>query len=167
MESAQELLARLTTLSYSGKACVAAVIQKPAVGVHVRVTDAVVEAGLGLPGDHRKKDWWKGKRIPEREITMIAGEVLDALGAAPQTPGDNLVVRGLDLRSLKPGQLVRVGTEVVLRRALKDHRPCHLFARRISPAAREAVSEGGLRGALFAVLQGGMVRVGDPVVVES
>lgn len=167
MDSAQDLLSRLSTLSYTGAAFVAAVIQKPAVGVHVRVSDALVEAGLGFPGDHRKKDWWKGKRIPEREVTMIAAEVLDSLGASLETPGDNLVIRGLDLRTLRPGQLVRVGPDVVLRRAVKDHRPCHLFARRISPEAREAVSEGGFRGALFAVVQGGTVRVGDPVVMDS
>lgn len=166
MESAQDLLSRLSTLTYPGDAVIAAVIQKPAVGVHVRVSDAAVEAGLGFVGDHRKKDWWKGKRIPEREVTMIAAEVLDAFGTPLETPGDNLVVRGLDLRSLKPDQEVRIGSEVVLRRAVKDHRPCHLFARRISPEAREAVSEGGFRGALFAVVRGGTVHVGDPVHVE-
>lgn len=167
MESVPDLISRLYALSFDGPARIEALIQKPAVGVHVRVSDAAVEAGLGLVGDHRQKDWWKGKRIAEREVTMVSAEVLSTLGAAAETPGDNLVVSGIDLRSLKPGQLVRVGSDVVLRRAVKDHRPCHLFARRISPEAREAVSEGGFRGALFAVLKGGTIRVGDAIHIES
>lgn len=165
--SERALVAQLETLTYAGSAVVEVVIQKPAVGVHVRVSEAAVEAGLGLVGDHRQKDWWKGKRISEREVTMVAAEVLEALGASPETPGDNLVVRGLDLRALKPGQVIRVGSDVVLRRAVKDHRPCHLFARRISPQAREAVSEGGFRGALFAVVHGGIIRVGDSLQVDA
>ena len=167
METVQDLLSQLSALTYPGAAQIEAVIQKPAVGVHVRVTRAVAEAGLGLVGDHRQKDWWKGARIPEREITMVSAEVLSVFGAALETPGDNLVVSGVDLRGIRPGQMVRVGSEVVLRRAVKDHRPCHLFARRISPEAREAVSQGGFRGALFAVLKGGAIQVGDTVHIES
>jgi MOSC domain-containing protein YiiM len=167
MESVPGLISRLDQLAFAGPARIEALVQKPAVGVHVRVSDAAVEAGLGLVGDHRQKDWWKGKRIPEREVTMVSAEVLSALGASPETPGDNLVVAGIDLRSLKPGQLVRIGSDVVLRRAVKDHRPCHLFARRISSEAREAVSEGGFRGALFAVLKGGTIRVGDTIHIET
>ena len=166
MPDVQELIHRLETQEYALSATVEAVIQKPAVGVHVRVAAASAEAGVGFTGDHDKKDWWKGKRIPERQLTMVSAEVLTVLGASAQTPGDNLVVRGLDLRKLRPGQVVRVGPDVVLQRAVKDHRPCHLFARRISPEAREAVAEGGFRGALFSVLTSGVISQGDAIVVE-
>lgn len=166
MSDAQQLLNRLEGLSYEGAARVEALIQKPAAGVHVLVDNAVVEAGKGFLGDHEKKDWWKGRRIEEREVTAISLEVLNALGASADTPGDNIITRGIDLRRLAPGQVIRIG-DVRLRRAMKNHRPCHLFARRISEAGKQAVSELDLRGALFAVLEGGRISTGDAIVVEN
>ncbi len=163
----QSLKERLSGIEYSGPARLCAVIQKPAVGVHVRVEEAAVESGIGLKGDHQKKDWWKGKRIPEREVTAISREVIESLGSQIDVPGDNLVFEGIDLRTLRPGSLVRIGESVVLKRAEKTHRPCELFARRISEEARQAVLELELRGALFSVLHGGMVRQGDAVTVEQ
>ena len=69
--------------------------------MHALVERARVEAGQGFVGDHAKKDWWKGERIPGREVTAIAREVLDALGAGPEVPGDNIITKGLDLKSLQ------------------------------------------------------------------
>lgn len=154
---------QLRSIEYSGPSRLYAIIQKPAVGVHVRVETARIEEGLGLAGDHVKKDWWKGKRIPEREVTAISREVLDALGAPADVPGDNLVIEGMDLRALKPGSLVRIGSSVVLKRAAKTHRPCELFARRLSESAREVVLELNLRGALFSVVHGGTLSCGDTI----
>lgn len=153
----------LGSLAYSGPSRLHTLIQKPAVGVHVRVDRAQVEVGLGLCGDHRKKDWWKGNRIPEREVTAVSREVLEALGASADVTGDNLIVEGMDLRVLKPGSLLRVGPSVVLQRAAKTHRPCDLFARRISEEARKAVLDLDLRGALFSVVLGGVLSCGDTI----
>ena len=158
---------RPDAIEYSGAARLHAIIQKPAVGVHVRVDRADVVEGLGLEGDHRKKDWWKGERIPEREVTAISREVMEVLETAVDVPGDNLVLEGVDLRALKPGCLVRVGPYVVLKRAQKTHRPCDLFARRISEEARKAVAQCELRGALFSVVHGGTLSLGDSIIIES
>jgi len=165
MIETSSLAERLRGIHYSGPIRLHAIIQKPAVGVHVRVEEAVVEEGVGLTGDHEKKDWWKGKRIPEREVTAISREVMDALGTAVDVPGDNIVVEGLDLRALKPGSLVRIGPSVVLKRAEKIHRPCELFARRISEEACQAVFELELRGALFSVVSGGKLSCGDTLSI--
>ena len=159
------LLERLRSIEYVGPIRLHAIIQKPAVGVHVRVEDAIAQEGIGLVGDHGKKDWWKGKRIPEREITAVSREVMEALGAPVDVPGDNLVVEGIDLRRLKPGSLIRIGPSVVLKRAEKIHRPCELFARRISEEARRAVTELEMRGALFSVVSGGTLSCGDPLSI--
>ena len=166
MSDVPQLLTRLAGLSYEGTARVEALIQKPAAGVHVFVDHAVVEAGKGFLGDHERKDWWKGRRIEEREVTAVSSEVLKALGASADTPGDNIITSGIDLASLSPGQVIRIG-DVRLRRAVKNHRPCHLFARRISEEARKAVSELDLRGALFAVLEGGRISAGDDIIIEN
>lgn len=165
MTDTPALVERLRGIVYSGPIRLHAIIQKPAVGVHVRVDEAMVEEGVGLSGDHDKKDWWKGKRIPEREITAISREVMEALGAGVDVPGDNLVIEGMDLRELKPGSLVRIGPSVVLKRAEKIHRPCELFARRISEEARLAVTELELRGALFSVVSGGTLSSGDTLSI--
>lgn len=158
---------RLGSLAYSGPARVHAIIQKPAVGVHVRVDRAQAIEGVGLDGDHQKKDWWKGERIPERQVTAISREVMEALDTPVDVPGDNLVLEGVDLRALRPGSLVRIGPSVVLKRAQKGHRPCDLFARRISEEARVAVAQLELRGALFSVVHGGILSIGDTVVIDS
>jgi len=158
------LLERLDALVYSGPARVHALVAKPAVGMHVLHDHLELEAGHGSTSDHKQKDWWKDKRIPEREFTAITKEVLDALGATAVTSGDNLVTEGVDLRALKPGQRIRIG-DVVLRRAVKDHRPCHLFERRTSEAGRKAVSDLNLRGALFAVETGGVISAADSIEV--
>ena len=158
---------RLQNIEYVGPCRLHALIQKPAVGVHVRVEEARVESGKGMIGDHAKKDWWKGKRIPEREITAISREVMEALGSRVDVPGDNLVLEGVDLRVLRPGSLVRIGENVVLRRAAKAHRPCDLFARRLSEAARTAVAKLELRGALFSVVQGGSLKCGDSISIDE
>lgn len=158
------LTSRLASLQWSGSAKVDSLIQKPAVGMHALVDKARVVAGDGFVGDHNKKDWWRGERIPGREVTAMAREVLDALGVGPEVPGDNIITKGLDLKNLQAGQLVRIG-DVILRRAEKVHRPCDLFASRISQEAREAVAALQLRGALFHVEQGGEIQKGDSIQV--
>jgi len=167
MSESATLEQRLQDIQYTGPSRLHALIQKPAVGVHVLVEEAVVEEGRGLVGDHAKKDWWKGKRIPERQITAISREVIESLDTSVDVPGDNLVVEGVDLRRLQPGSLVRIGSNVVLKRAVKGHRPCELFARRISEDARKAVLNLELRGALFSVVQGGTLKRGDSISIDE
>ena len=92
---------------------------------------------------------------------------MDALNASVDVPGDNLVLEGVNLQALQPGSLVRIGPSVVLKRAQKTHRPCDLFARRISEEARQAVLNRELRGALFSVVHGGTLTLGDAVTINS
>lgn len=142
----------------------AALIEKPAPGVHVCASSVDVVEGVGFAGDHARKSYWKGKEVPGRHITAIAREVLDALGTAWDVPGDNLITSGVDLSRLKEGDRLRVGS-VILVRTAEPHRPCDLFARRTSEDARQAVLATGTRGALFEVASGGSLRTGQPVEV--
>jgi MOSC domain-containing protein YiiM len=155
----------LQSVRYDGDPTVAALIEKPAPGVHVRVSAVDVVSGVGFSGDHARKSHWKGKEVPGRHVTAIAREVMDVLGAAWDVPGDNLVTSGVDLSRLKEGDRLRIG-RVSLIRTAKSHRPCDLFARRISEEARQAVLATNTRGALFVVESGGTMEVGQPVDVD-
>jgi MOSC domain-containing protein YiiM len=161
----KDLIEQLTALKYSGSARVVGLIEKPGPGIHATRLSVDVEAGKGFTGDHPRKDIWRGKRIPGREITMFSAEVAEALSVDPVVIGDNIVSRGLDLSSIEAGDVLRVG-EVVLRRSEKAHRPCDLFARRASQDAMEAVRETGTRGALFYVLMGGTICIDDNIKAE-
>lgn len=155
----------LESLVFDGEPVVAGLIEKPAPGVHVRVSTVHVVQDVGFAGDHARKSFWKGKEVPGRHVTAIAREVLDALGALWDVPGDNLITSGVDLSALKEGDLLRIGT-VVLKRTAKPHRPCDLFARRISEEARQAVLASGTRGALFVVERGGELSSGQIIQLE-
>jgi len=143
---------------------VAEVVEKPAPGVHARREVILVETGRGARGNHAHASFWKGKRIEGREVTAMSLEVLQALGASPLVPGDNLITEGVDLGALRPGDRLVIGA-AVLERSAKTHRPCDLFARRISPEARQAVAESSLRGALFVVVQSGEIRRHDRIQI--
>lgn len=155
----------LESLVYEGEPVVAALIEKPAPGVHVRASAVRVLDGVGFEGDHARKSFWKGKEVPGRHVTAMAQEVLDAIGAAWDVPGDNLITSGVDLSALKEGDRLRMG-DVVLVRTAKPHRPCELFARRISEEARQAVLASGTRGALFVVEKGGTLSPGQIIQLE-
>jgi MOSC domain-containing protein YiiM len=162
----EQLIASLRSVSFTGPASVLGLIEKPGPGIHASRTTVQVQAGQGFTGDHNKKDFWKGERVPGREVTMFASEIARVVGADPLHVGDNVVSIGIDLSKLQAGDELRIG-EVVLRRSEKDHRPCDLFARRVSQEAMLAVKESGTRGALFYVVSGGRLSVGDPITLES
>lgn len=157
------LLDALDAPSFSGEGRVVGLIEKPVPGEHAVREVVTVLPGQGFAGDHPRKDYWRGERIPGREVTAISREVMQVLGIDPLVPGDNLVVEGIDLRALQPGDRLVIGA-VVLERAEKPHRPCQLFQERTSPEAY-AVALQGWRGALFRVRQGGTVRTGERVQV--
>ncbi len=161
MTDLESLLARL---HYGTDSLVDVLIEKPAPGVHVLADTVQVEPGVGVVGNHNRVSWWKGKPVAGREVTAMAAEVLEALGADLAVPGDNLITRGLDLRRLQAGDRIEIGS-AVLERTSGMHRPCSLFARRISEDARRAVLATNTRGALFVVLEGGTMRTGDPITL--
>jgi len=161
-----ELKKTLIGLTYGELARVHALIEKPGPGIHSIVTSVDVLEEQGFRGDHPKKDWWRGKRVSDREVTAMAVEVIEALRIGIALPGDNLITEGVDLGALKPGDRLIIGS-VVLRRSQKDHRPCDTFGRRATTQAQELVGELGLRGALFAVEERGRIECGDRVTVVS
>ncbi len=124
----------------------------------VEEVEAVPE--FGLEGDH-----FHGQGNGKRQVTLIQGEHLDAVGAFldgpsadPSLARRNIVVRGINLFSLQDRRF-RIGN------ALLEHSgPCHPCSRmeeNFGPGGYNAMRGHG--GITARVLEGGTIRVGDAV----
>jgi MOSC domain-containing protein YiiM len=123
------------------------------------VERAETEAGLGIRGDRYFGD-------PEAEqLTLIEAEAIERLAAEHDVslgPGGtrrNLTTRGIDLGSLI-GRRFRVGEAVC--EGLERCEPCLYLAKLTDPRVLRGLVHTGLSAA---VLEGGTIRVGDPVEV--
>src|SRR5262249_26251412 len=124
------------------------------------LAEAELVAGRGIAGDR------KG-RFENRNINLMAAEALAGLAAegfqtGPGQMGEQIVVRGLDVDGLKPGDRLRLGAGAVLEvhmRGTGGDRFERVQGKLKSQAA------GGM-GQMLRVIAGGTVRVGDPVTVE-
>lgn len=125
------------------------------------VESVVAEAGAGLVGDR-----YHGSR--HRHVTVQSAIGLaDAsrdLGA-PVEPGAtrrNITVSGGPVPG-RPGTRVRMGEALL--EVVRPAAPCRLMDDLIGPGAMKALHARG--GTVFRILEGGVVRVGDPVVREG
>ncbi|MEE9592746.1 MAG: MOSC domain-containing protein [Thermoplasmata archaeon] len=123
-------------------------------------------AGRGLEGDRyfHKTGFYSQRQGPDRQLTLIEREALDALGRDYDTqldPGDarrNLVTQGVPLNHFV-GRTFQVG-EVQLR-GLRLCEPCrHLAGLVHADVVPGLVHRGGLRAE---ILTTGIIRVGDAV----
>jgi TatD DNase family protein len=117
--------------------------------------EAVLVAGHGVAGDAHAG-------AHERQVSLLARESVAKLdaGIEPGAFGENIVTEGLDFSRLRVGARIRIGeAEVVLTRHGKEcHDRCAIYEKMgdcIMP--RE--------GVFAQVVKGGVVRVGDEVVI--
>ncbi|MCA9911009.1 MAG: MOSC domain-containing protein, partial [Anaerolineae bacterium] len=128
----------------------------------VAVATARLIAGHGIEGD------WKAGRNPKRQINLVARETLDGLAregyrTGPGEIGEQIVVRGLDLMALAPGSRLRLGESALIEITMA-RTPCDwLGLVQGKPDAPTAAQ--GRVGVMARVIEGGIVRVGDPVQV--
>lgn len=126
-------------------------------------------AGAGLQGDRymTKKGYWTG--VDECQVTLIEAEALDYIRQATEvrvSNGEhrrNIITRGLDLRRL-------AGTRFTVGGALLEYDrprpPCRYIQTRSEPGMTKALGRG--RGGICArVVESGVIRVGDPIVVSA
>jgi MOSC domain-containing protein YiiM len=120
----------------------------------------------GLEGDRASRASRGGKR----QVTLIQAEHLPVIGALlggssvePALLRRNLVVRGVNLVSLK-GLAFRIGEEVLLV-ATGPCEPCSKMDRALGEGGFHAMRGHG--GITARVLRGGVVRIGDPVWVDD
>lgn len=130
-----------------------------------------LDPARGVVGDKWEHD---PDRIPAAQVALVnAGLIADLAGGRsdPALAGDNLHV-DLDLSesNLPPGTRLCIG-EAILVVSDHPHRPCADFARRFGATAAKKVARADRRGrrgrgVLCAVEVGGVIRVGDGVLVR-
>lgn len=153
---------RLAALRYETIGLVAVLTLSPQIDVHLLRTSLRVLPETGVEGQYPGKQWWRGKRVSGRQISAMNAEVLDTLGISYDVPGDNLIIRGLDLARFQPGDTLRIG-DALLTVTPTPHRPCAKFARRTSLTQMKAISSGKLRGIMLDAQSPSTICVGDPV----
>src|SRR5690606_38490212 len=134
---------------------------RPARNVPMRAVDAAeAGAGRGLSGDRYASG--SGKR----GITLIQAEHLPAIAALsghaaidPATLRRNLVVSGIPLVALK-GRRFRVGD--VLLEGTDSCDPCSRMEEALGAGGYNAMR--GMGGLCARILEGGALRIGDPVI---
>lgn len=153
---------RLAALSYDAAGWVETLVLSPAMDEHARVARMEVVPESGPTGQYPGKQWWQGARVPGRQISAMSADVLDVLGIAYDVPGDNIIVRGIDLSLLQPGDTLRIG-DALLVVTPTTHRPCAKLAARTTPTKKAALAAGRLRGMLLDALHPATLCVGDPI----
>jgi len=114
--------------------------------------EARVVADFGLEGCAHAQPGGK------RQVLLVDRETLEAMELRPGVLWENITTDGLNVNSLRIGQLLRIGdarlevTEVCT--------PCNQMER-IRPGLRRELW--GRRGMLCRVLDGGIIRPGDPI----
>ncbi len=130
----------------------------------IAVSEVRAVEGKGLEGDRyfHQTGTYSQKPGPDREVTLIESEALEALQRetgitlASGASRRNIVTRGAPLNQLV-GKEFRVG-EVTLR-GIRLCEPCAHLEQLTQPGVLQAlVHRGGLRAQ---ILTGGMIRVGD------
>jgi MOSC domain-containing protein YiiM len=122
----------------------------------------------GLAGDFRGAVRPGGK--DRRQVSMIAADkwlvALEELGTVVEwhERRANLLLDGIELPQ-RPGAVVRIGTGVRLEITCECD-PCSRMDT-IVPGLKAVLTPDWRGGALARVLQGGDIRVGDPVSIEG
>ena len=119
-------------------------------------------AGKGLAGDRHFDKYSKG------QITVISSDELAHTVAQlgyeipPGATRRNVTVAGLDLPKT-PGARLRLGDVIV--EVYRNASPCVGMEDAVGPGAQEALrGHSGIRGM---IIQGGTLRVGDPVSIAD
>ena len=135
----------------------------------VAVPEAHAVAGRGLEGDRkfRRDDLPTQKTGPDRELTLIESEAIEAVvrdedvTLHPSESRRNVVTRGVALNHLV-GREFRVGD--VRLRGIRLCEPCSHLEKLTRPGVmRGLIHRGGLRAQ---ILTDGVIRVGEPVIAD-
>jgi MOSC domain-containing protein YiiM len=97
-----------------------------------------------------------------RALLLMTQESLDEFGLQPGDVREQVTVRGLDLHGLAPGSRLKVGSAL-----LEVAGMCAPCERIEELGAGLQAKMDGRRGRFVRVVEGGDIRVGDAIVVES
>jgi MOSC domain-containing protein YiiM len=93
-----------------------------------------------------------------RQVLLVDSETLEAMNLSPGIIRENITTRGLNVNGLEIGQKLRVGETHLEVSAVCT--PCDQLEK-IRPGLRREIW--GRRGMLCRVIEGGMIRRGDPI----
>jgi MOSC domain-containing protein YiiM len=130
--------------------------------IRVPVEEARLIAGHGIEGDA------KAGRNPRRQLNLLSYEWLEGLRqqgyqTEPGAFGEQMIIRGLDVLTLQPGERLRLGNGACIE-ITKPRTGCtRLEAAQGVPIPKEALKAG--IGVLATVITSGVIRVGDSVEV--
>jgi MOSC domain-containing protein YiiM len=126
----------------------------------------------GVEGDRQRN--LKVHGGPDRAVCIYSLETIEALrneghSIEPGSAGENFTLAGLEWEHIRPGTMLRVGDavrlEVLSYTAPCDHNACWFKDEDFSRISHKKYP--GWSRVYARVLVEGMVRQGDPVVVES
>lgn len=120
-----------------------------------------VEAGRGIVGDRYHGTRHRHVTVQSRETLDEAAEVHGAEVPSHLTRRNITISHGVVPRD--PGARISIGD--VLLEAVRVAAPCKLLDDTIGAGAQGALRRRA--GTVFRVLEGGTIRVGDPVVLSS
>ena len=120
------------------------------------VAEAKAIADLGLEGDRH------AEQGSARQVLLMDKETLDLLALSSGVIKENITIEGLDLSTVKPGNVFFLGTDVTME-VTGLCEPCEQMDA-LRPGLQAALKD--RRGVLAMVLSGGTLRVGDSVRVE-
>jgi MOSC domain-containing protein YiiM len=121
------------------------------------VPSATLITGVGLDGDKHAEP------KSNRQVLLADKEALDAVGVTPGTIKENLTVEGLNVMGLPVGSRLHLGERALLE-ITKVCEPCFRMDEIRMGLKEELV---GRRGMVSRVIQGGTIRLGDPISVEE
>ena len=131
------------------------------------VSEIQAVAGGGLHGDRymTRKGYWTG--VDECQVTLIEAEALDYIRQTTEVKVSNgehrrnIITRGISLKDLA-GQRFTVGDALL--EYDRPRPPCRYIQTRSERGMTKALGSG--RGGICArVLESGLIRVNDPIVV--
>jgi MOSC domain-containing protein YiiM len=109
-------------------------------------------------GDKGFESCAHGRPGSKRQVLLVDRETLEAMDLQPGIIRENITTDGLNVNSLPVGQLLRIGEARLEVSAVCT--PCDQMEA-IRPGLRKELW--GRRGMLCRVLDGGMIRRGDPI----
>ena len=122
----------------------------------VPVPEAMALSAKGLEGDRSCNE------NNPRQVLVMDKETLDKLGLEMGQIKENITTTGLDLSQVEEGQVMFIG-EMVTIEIVWACLPCHKM-----DAIRSGLQQllKGRRGKLAMVINGGPIKVGDPIRIE-
>lgn len=120
------------------------------------LTETEIIADWGLKDDR------KARAGSKRQVLLVDENTLRSVDLQPGDLNENLTICGLDVNTLKPGQQVRIGGAL-----LEVTGPCTVCGEleHVRAGLKDELRD--RRGTLTRVLETGMVRIGDPLVIEQ